>query len=316
MPEIINLIATIPQEHSGKRLDQSLAILFPNYSRECLKKWVISGECLINNMRWQPKTKVAGGEDVTINATLNSINIWQPQALTLNIVYEDLELIVINKPANCVVHPGNGNMDGTLVNALLYNAPELANLPRAGVIHRLDKDTTGLLVVAKTLRAHTNLTMQLQKKSVCRIYEAIICGVLTAGGTINQPIGRHARDRVKMAVITNGREAVTHYRVIKKFSKHTHVRVQLETGRTHQIRVHMAYIKHPVVGDKAYGGRVVLPKQADLELIDVLQCFPRQALHAVSLGLLHPGTQQPVQWQVPLPEDMQQLLRLLRGNMI
>jgi 23S rRNA pseudouridine1911/1915/1917 synthase len=311
---MISLTTIIPIEYSGKRLDQTLAILFSDYSRERLKSWIVSGECLINGEHWQPKDKVSGGEHIEIKATLNTVNSWQPQELALNIVYEDADIIVLNKPANCVVHPGNGNVDNTLVNALLYHAPELSNIPRAGIVHRLDKNTSGLMVVAKTLKAHHNLIVQLKKKSVHRIYEAIIFGILTAGGVINQPIGRHARDRIKMAVVSNGKSAVTHYRVIEKFRGHTHVRLQLETGRTHQIRVHMAYIKHPIVGDKTYGGRAILPKEASSTLVDVLQNFPRQALHSKILGLLHPTTQEQLQWEVPLPEDMQQLLVHLRND--
>lgn len=319
-------------EYAGKRLDQTLTLIFPDYSRERLKAWIISGECLVNGEMWQPKTKVAGGECVVIavaevmgsgaignamdNTAIACPGFWQPQNLAekLDILYEDAAIIVINKPAGLVVHPGSGNADHTLVNTLLFYAPALANIPRAGIVHRLDKDTSGLMVVAKTLASHNNLIKQLKTKSVQRIYEAVVSGVMIAGGVVDAPIARHPRGRVKMAVVEGGRRAVTHYRVLEKFCAHTHVRVQLETGRTHQIRVHMAFIKHPVVGDKTYGGRASVPKGASAELLAALRAFPRQALHAKLLGLVHPVSGEHMQWEVALPDDMQRLLGCLRAK--
>ena len=315
MSDNIKLLATIPDIYAGQRLDQVLAKVFTEYSRERLKIWILSGECLVNNQQWQPKDKVAGGEKVEINAVINPvITAWQPENLSLDIIYEDNDIIVINKPANCVVHPGSGNASKTLVNALLYYAPELNLLPRGGIVHRLDKDTSGLMVVARNLKAHNSLISQLQKKSVNRTYEAIVLGVLTAGGTVNQPVGRNMQDRVKKAVVLGGKPAVTHYRVLARFRGHTHIKLQLETGRTHQIRVHMAFIKHNIVGDKAYGGRLRLPKDINSVLREALRAFPRQALHSKILGLIHPQTGENMQWEVPLPADMQQLLAHLRDD--
>jgi len=219
---------------------------------------------------------------------------------------------VLNKPANLVVHPAVGNRAGTLVNALLHYLPSLNQIPRAGVVHRLDKDTSGLLVVAKTLEAQHNLVSQLQARTVKRIYETVVHGVILSGSTVNAPIGRHSRDRTKMWVHDEGKSAITHYRLIEKFKAHTHLKVQLETGRTHQIRVHMAYLNHPVVGDKTYGGRLRVPPKASETLLATLRNFPRQALHAKNLGLVHPTTGKDMQWEVPLPEDMVQLLKVLR----
>lgn len=317
MIKTINLSVVVPLQYAGKRLDQTIAQLFPDYSRECLKNWIKIGACLVNGTKWQPKMKVTGGENIEIIAKLKATNTWEPQnlfPLESYIVYEDTDLIVINKPINCVVHPGHGNSNNTLVNALLYYAPELSNIPRAGIVHRLDKDTSGLMVVAKTITAHASLVAQLKNKLVTRTYEAIVSGVLIAGGTIKQPIGRHAKDRLKMAVTSAGKQAITHYRVIERFRGHTHIKVQLETGRTHQIRVHMAYIKHHIIGDNVYKDRTLIPKGASQELISALRNFPRQALHSKVLGLQHPTTQKLIKWETNLPEDMQQLLGQLRSD--
>ena len=234
--------------------------------------------------------------------------------MPLEILYEDSALIVLNKPPGLVVHPGAGNREGTLVNALLHHAPELANVPRAGVVHRLDKDTSGLLVVARTLAAHTHLVAQLQARTVKREYFAIVAGVMTAGGTIEAPVGRHPSERTRMAVVVGGREAVTHYRVLERFRGHTYVRVNLETGRTHQIRVHMAHLHYPLVGDPTYGGRLRLPADSSSTLREALRHFKRQALHAGVLGLIHPESGAALQWDAPLPADMQQLLEALRSD--
>jgi 23S rRNA pseudouridine1911/1915/1917 synthase len=293
---IISLKGIIQPELSGCRLDQALAQVFPEYSRERLKTWLLAGHCQVNGAVMRPKDKVAGGERVVIKAEVEEAVSWQAEDMPLDIIYADEDLIVINKPINMVVHPAAGNRDGTLVNALLNYAPELSQVPRAGIVHRLDKDTSGLLVVARNLSAHTSLVEQLQERTVSRIYETVVHGVFLAGGTIDQLVGRHYHDRKKMGVVRDGRPAITHYRVIKRFAKHTHLQVQLETGRTHQIRVHMAFMKRPIVGDKTYGGRIQ-------------HNFPRQALHARRLSLIHPRTNEEISWEVDLPADMQQLLR-------
>lgn len=293
------LKATIAPECAGLRLDQALAQLFPEYSRERLKGWVLDGQCQVDGQQLRPRDKVVGGEEIVINATMQQETTWQAEDLPLNIVYEDEDILVINKDAGIVVHPAAGNYAGTLVNALLNYAPELQNIPRAGIVHRLDKDTSGLLVVARTLTAHASLVDQLHERSVKRIYATVVHGVCVAGSTIDAPIARHPRDRKLMAVNEAGREAITHYRVLQKFAKHTYLQVQLETGRTHQIRVHMAYIKHPLVGDHVYANR----KQHN---------FPRQALHAKSLSLIHPSTGEELSWEIPLPTDIQTLLGQLQ----
>lgn len=304
----IHLKAELALDASGKRVDQALADTFPEHSRSRLKTWIEQGQVLIDGQKKRPKDRVMGGEKVEISAEIEKKIDWSPEPLPLNIVYEDTEILVLNKPANCVVHPAAGNNNGTLVNALLHYLPDLNKLPRAGIVHRLDKDTTGLLVVAKTLEAHSDLIKQLQARTIARTYEAIVQGVMTAGGSIDAPLDRHPKDRKRRAVVEGGKPAITHYRVIKRFKAHTHVRLQLETGRTHQIRVHLAYISYPIVGDKVYGGRLRFPAEATQSLRDALTQFPRQALHAKELGLVHPKTKQALSWEAPLPTDMQALL--------
>lgn len=318
MSVTVSLNATVPLDLAGSRLDQAAAHLFPEYSRERLKDWIKDGRLTVQGKPGKPKDKVAGGEALVLQAELESETEALPQDIPLAIVYEDDDLLVIDKPAGLVVHPGAGNPDGTLMNALLFHCPDLRLLPRAGIVHRIDKDTSGLLVVAKTLPAHTALTSQLAEKTVYREYEAIVCGVMTGGGTVDAPIDRHPTDRTRMAVVNRrdedderGRDAVSHYRVIARFRGHTHVRVQLETGRTHQIRVHMAHIGHPLIGDPVYGGRPRLPKGGSPEMIRAIQQFPRQALHARRLGLVHPVTGADMSWESPLPADMAELLRVL-----
>lgn len=310
------LTAIIPEEHAGRRLDQVLAELFPDYSRSRLQEWVKEGRVKVDGNLWRPRDKVMGGEAVELDAqpSPEAESQWRPEELPLNVVYADEHVIVINKPAGLVVHPGSGNLQGTMANALLAYAPELRHLPRAGVVHRLDKETSGLLVVARTLPARTRLVAQLQAREFLREYEAVAIGVMTAGGTVDAPIGRHPVDRKRMAVVPSGKPAVTHYRVVERFRTHTHVRVKLETGRTHQIRVHMAHIRYPLVGDPVYGGRLKLPPSASPELADTLRGFKRQALHAARLGFAHPATGEHVEWQAPLPEDMARLLELLRED--
>lgn len=292
----IQLSGTFQPELSGCRLDQALAQMFPEYSRERLKSWVLSGSCQVNGVVLRPKDKIAGGEQVTINATIEEAVTWQAENMPLDVVYADADLIIINKPVGMVVHPAAGNRSGTLVNALLNFAPELSQVPRAGIVHRLDKDTSGLLVVARNLAAHTSLIQQMQARTITRIYETVVRGVFLAGSTIDLPIGRHPRDRKRMAVVSDGKPAVTHYRVLTRFEKYTHLQVQLETGRTHQIRVHMAHVKHPIVGDRVYAARIQ-------------HNFPRQALHARRLTLMHPTTGEEMTWEAELPADMQQLLK-------
>jgi 23S rRNA pseudouridine1911/1915/1917 synthase len=310
----VRLSLQIPDSAAGQRLDQALATLLPDYSRSRLQKWIEAGEVRVAGETRRPRDKVFGGETVEVNATLPEEGRARPQPMPLAIVYEDAHVLVLDKPAGLVVHPGAGNPDSTLQNALLAHDPRLAVLPRAGIVHRLDKDTSGLLIVARTLPAHTALVRMLEQREVHREYQAVCRGVMTAGGTVDAPIDRHPTDRVRMSIREGGREAVTHYRVIQRFRAHTHVRVQLETGRTHQIRVHLAHIGYPLVGDKVYGGRLALPKGASEELRQALRDFPRQALHAARLELAHPVTGRPLEVSSPLPEDMARLLAQLAAD--
>lgn len=305
---------TIPIEHAGQRLDQVLAELLAEYSRTRLKEWIEAGQVLVNGARLRPKDKVIGGEKVEISATLPHAVDVAPQNIDLNIAHEDRHVLVIDKAAGLVVHPGAGNATGTLQNALLHFDPKLAQVPRAGIVHRLDKDTSGLMVVARTLEAHTALVKAIEAREVEREYEAVCLGVMTGGGVVDAPIGRHPVDRVRMAIRGDGREAVTHYRVVRRFRGHTHVRLKLESGRTHQIRVHMAHIHYPLVGDRVYGGRLLLPKGADPQLIDTLRGFKRQALHAARLAFTHPVSGKPVECESALPEDMRLLLAALASD--
>jgi len=311
MSESVQRTAIVPMESAGRRLDQALAHLFPEFSRSRLQQWVKAGEVLVDGQVLRPKDRLAGGESIQVRATLEEQSDVRPQAIALDIVHEDEQLLVINKPAGLVVHPGAGHSEGTLQNALLHYAPALANVPRSGIVHRLDKDTSGLLVIAKTLQAHHALVEQLQARTVQREYFALVHGTFTAGGRIEASIARHPRDRVRMAVSERGREAITHYRIGQRFQAHTLLLVALETGRTHQIRVHMSHIGHPLVGDPLYGGRLLLPKGASDMMRQVLRGFRRQALHAARLGLVHPETGQAVRWEAALPDDMRSLLDLL-----
>lgn len=310
----VNLEAIVPLALAGKRLDQVLAALFPEHSRARLQDWIKQSLVTVDGQPKKPRDKMFGGETIKIHAELPTQEQWQPQALPLNIVYEDEALLIINKPIGLVVHPAVGNPDNTLVNALLHHAPVLAQTPRAGIVHRLDKDTSGLLVVAKTLEAHTHLVKQLQARTVKREYQAIVTGTLIAGGTINVSIGRHPIQRQKMAALDFGKPAITHYRIAERFPAHTRLKVQLETGRTHQIRVHMAHIHHPIVGDLTYGGRLQMPKHASTNLQLALREFKHQALHAQRLGLIHPVSNEYREWHAPLPTDMQHLLEVLRED--
>lgn len=306
--------ATVPDELAGQRLDQALAQLFPDFSRARLQQWIKAGQVKVDGQLRKAKEKLHGGEFIELTATAEEEVSWKPQPIPLNLVYEDESILVINKPAGLVVHPATGNPDGTLVNALLNHAPELSEVPRAGIVHRLDKDTSGLLVVARTLKSQKALVDLLQARVMKREYQAVACGVLTAGGTVDAPMGRHPVDRKRMAVVHSGKEAVTHYRVIERYRAHSHIRVNLETGRTHQIRVHMAHLRHPLVGDPVYGGRLRLPPGCSEELQTFLRRFKRQALHAARLGLVHPNSGEEMSWEAPLPDDMIELLRVLAAD--
>jgi 23S rRNA pseudouridine1911/1915/1917 synthase len=313
-PERIERSLTIPPGHAGERLDQALASLLPEFSRSRLKTWIDGGAVLVDGQQRRPRDRLLGGESVIIAAALEAESAALPQSIPLSIVHEDRHLLVVDKPAGLVVHPGAGNPDQTLQNALLAHDPRLAVLPRAGIVHRLDKDTSGLLIVARTLGAHAALVRMLEAREIHREYEAVCRGVMTAGGTVDAPIDRHPTDRVRMSVRQGGREAVTHYRVIKRYRAHTHVRVQLETGRTHQIRVHLAHAGFPLVGDSVYGGRLAMPAGISESLRETLRGFPRQALHAARLELTHPVTGKPLECRAPRPGDLNALLAALQAD--
>lgn len=306
------LTATVPVELARQRLDAVLVTLFPDYSRSRLQQWIKDGRVLINGVVPRAKDKVDGFETIQVHvvAELHDTSVL-PQDIALDIVYVDADIIVINKSVNLVVHPAAGHNDGTLQNALLHFDASLAEVPRAGIVHRLDKDTTGLLVVARHIKSHKLLVEQLQAREFAREYQAVVRGVMTAGGTVDEPIGRDPRDRKRMAVRFDGKPSVTHYRVLRRFGHHTHVQVTLETGRTHQIRVHLTHLRYPLVGDQAYGGRLQLPRGASDQLKETLRGFKRQALHAAKLGLEHPMTGEYMEWEVPIPDDMQHLLNVL-----
>jgi len=315
MAEIIQHKDIVPESCLGKRFDQTLAEMFPDYSRSRLKEWILAGNVSVNgDVLTRAREKMYGGEVVQIETEVESEHRFEAQNIPLTIVYEDDDLLVINKPAGLVVHPGAGNPDGTVLNALLHYCPQLDVVPRAGIVHRLDKDTTGLMVVAKTIAAQTNLVEALQAREITREYEAIASGLMTAGGLVDEPIGRHSTKRTHMAVTFSGRPSVTHYRVMEKFRLHTRLRLRLETGRTHQIRVHMAHITHPLVGDPVYGGRPRPPKNATVELREELKSFKRQALHAAMLSLFHPITGEEMTWHADVPEDMVKLTSILRED--
>ncbi len=310
------IIKLLSEESAGKRLDVVIAELFPEYSRSRLKIWIQQGQVLLNGKVAKPKTKITGDEELQLTVqTIESEVACEAEDIPLNIVYQDEDIIVVNKPAGLVVHPAAGHYTGTMQNALLHFDPSLAAIPRAGIVHRIDKDTTGLMVVARNLSSHKYLVDQIQQHEVIREYQAVVHGVMTGGGMVDQPIGRHPRDRIKMAVRENGREAITHYRLLEKFREHSHIKVQLETGRTHQIRVHMSYLRHPLVGDPVYAGRHRVPPGAQPDLLNYLQAFKRQALHAWKLTLIHPKHGEEVSFEADLPDDMTKLLSLLQADM-
>jgi len=308
------LQATVPDVAAGRRFDAVLAELFPDFSRSRLAAWIKSGDARLDGREVRPRDPVRGGETVTLHVQLDVQTHSEPEDIALDVLYEDEHVIVINKPAGLVVHPGAGNPAGTLVNALLHRDPGLNVLPRAGIVHRLDKDTSGVMVVARTLQAHTALIEQLSSREVHRQYLAVVVGSLVSGGTANAPIDRHPRDRIRMAVREDGRDAVTHFRLRERFRAHTLLECRLETGRTHQIRVHMAHLKHPIVGDPLYGGPLKLPRGATEDLIATLRGFKRQALHAETLEFAHPVTGEPVRCTAPVPDDLVQLVRALRDD--
>ena len=294
------------------RLDQALAQLFTDYSRRRLQDWIRAGRVTVNGSVLRPRDKVKEGDHIKLQAVLEQQVACTPQTIAFDPVFEDEHILVLNKPAGLVVHPAAGRPDGTLQNGLLHHDPSLITLPRAGIVHRLDKDTSGLMVVAKTPSAHQILVAALAAHEVQREYAALVVGRMTAGGTVEQPIGRHSTRRTSMAVQPMGKPAITHYRVQERFIQHTLLKVRLETGRTHQIRVHMAYIRYPLCGDPVYGRRLQLPPAAGQPLIDQLRGFKRQALHARRLGLIHPATGESLSWEAPIPPDMQHLLAALR----
>ena len=301
----------VPPEFAGQRLDQILAELLSEYSRTRIKSWIESGGVKVDGAVLRPKDRLVGSERIEVDAKIEADEGVTAESIAVDVVHQDRDIFVVNKPPGLVVHPGAGNQAGTLQNALLHLDPKLNEIPRAGIVHRLDKDTGGLLVVARTLRAHAALVEALEAREIEREYEAVCVGVMTAGGTVDAPIARHPIDRVRMAIRTDGRESVTHYRVIQRYRAHTHVRVKLETGRTHQIRVHMAHVKYPLVGDRVYGGRLLLPKGATAELIAALRGFQRQALHAAKLSFAHPVSSKPIVCEAPLPADMRELVAVL-----
>lgn len=310
---LLNSEIEIPDSLTGSRFDRAVADLLAQYSRARLQLWIKAGSITLNNARVQPRHIVQAGDRVQISIDEPPVepSTIEPQAITLDIQFQDEAIFVINKPAGLVMHVAPGNYSGTLQNALLHLDPALASIPRSGIVHRLDKDTTGLVMVARTLTAHHELVQQLQARSVHRQYDAVVTGVPVSGGSVDAPIGRHPVDRKKMCVNEAGKPAVTHYRLVKKYARHCHLRVRLETGRTHQIRVHMAHIRFPLIGDSVYAGRARTPGGVSDAIRQAVTGFPRQALHARELGIIHPDTGEEMQWQVPPPSDMTRLLAIL-----
>lgn len=308
---LLNIV--IPNRLIGQRIDSALATMLPDYSRSKITSWVRSGRALVNDKAFKAKEKVNGGEVVTLSIIQEKSNAWLGEDIPIDVVYEDDDIIVLNKPVGLVTHPGAGNWTGTLANALLHYEPALATLDRAGIVHRLDKNTSGLMVVARSELAQKILVEQLQTHVVSREYSAIVYGHMISGGSVDAPIGRDPKDRIRQAVVEEGegKQAVTHYRVIDRFKHHTHVKCILETGRTHQIRVHMSHIEHPLIADPMYGGKIRFPKKAEEALKDVLKGFNRQALHAKKLTLMHPISGEEMSWKAPLPKDLDDLLKAL-----
>ena len=312
--ERIRRSAIVPAELAGRRLDQAAAVLFAEFSRSRLKTWIDAGALTLNGSLAQPKSRLAGGEALELDAELEPVVPLAPESIAIDVVWEDAELLIIDKPAGLVVHPGAGNPSGTLQNALLAYDSGLAAVPRAGLVHRLDKDTSGLMVVARNLSSQQLLAAMIARREVGRVYLAVCQGVLTAGGVIDAPIGRHPRDRTRMCVREGGRPARSTYRVVDRYRAQTLVEVALETGRTHQIRVHMAHIRAPLVGDPLYGGRPRLPPAPGPTLRRILQSFGRQALHASRLAFAHPVTGEPLAFERPPPADFQSLVAALEQD--
>lgn len=315
-PTPARLEAEVPLDLAGARADQALARLFPDYSRSRLSAWLKAGRVLIDGERLRPRDPVRGGERVTLDVVEEREVRAAAEPIALDILYEDAAVLVINKPPGLVVHPGAGNPAGTLQNALLHHDPKLAGVPRAGLVHRLDKETSGALVVARTLAAHTRLVALLAERDVHRQYEAVVYGAMVAGGTVDAPIGRHPRERLRMAVVEGGKPAITHYRVRERYRAHTLLQVNLETGRTHQIRVHLAHVRHPLVGDALYGGGLKLPRGATPALAEALRGFRRQALHAEKLEFEHPSRRKTVSVTAPRPADLERLVAALREDRV
>jgi 23S rRNA pseudouridine1911/1915/1917 synthase len=306
----------IPEELAGERLDMALARLLPEHSRTRIKGWIEAGEVLLRKRPCKPRDPVEAGSRISVRIAPKAAPLeLEAEAISLNLAHEDKDVFVVDKPPGLVVHPGAGNPNRTLLNALLALDPKLGGLPRAGLIHRLDKDTSGLLVVARNEAAHTSLTRQLEARSMAREYLAVCVGAMVSGGTIDAPIARNRRDRLRMAVRESGRPAVTHYRVLERFRAHTYLSVKLETGRTHQIRLHLSHLKYPIVGDPVYGGRLSLPRGATTALAEELRGFKRQALHAANLGFEHPRTRKPVLFHSEPPDDFAGLLKALRADL-
>ncbi|MXP67781.1 23S rRNA pseudouridine(1911/1915/1917) synthase RluD [Pantoea sp. Aalb] len=313
MTKKLQLMLTVSKKQCSQRLDRTLAELFPDYSLTCIKKWIIERGIKVNNIIIdKPKKKIFGGEYISIDVKINEIQCLEAQNIPLDIIYEDQDILIINKTHNLVVHPGPGNLNGTILNALLYYYPPIASIPRAGIVHRLDKNTTGLMVIAKTITAQIYLIQKMKLHEIIREYEAVVSGNIIAGGMINEPIARHSTRRTLMSVCPMGKPAITQYRIIEHFRAHTYLRLRIETGRTHQIRVHMAYIKHPLVGDLIYGHNSPLPKGASNNLITILRNFNRQALHAKMIRLYHPISGLKIECHAPLPNDMSHLITALK----
>jgi 23S rRNA pseudouridine1911/1915/1917 synthase len=314
MPKHISLDHQVSEHHAGMRLDQVAAALFSDYSRARLQQWIKRGELTVNGVKAKPSVRLNGGEILRIEAQMIPEGEVLPQDIPLDVVHEDEHLLVINKPAGLVVHPGAGNWDGTLQNALLNFDRELDTIPRSGIVHRLDKDTSGIMVVARSLKAHASLVDQLQTRSMSRIYEAVVKGEIPPAGTVDVPIDRNPRDRKKMAVVKGGRTATSHYRLLKHLPGTSHIEVSLESGRTHQIRVHMTHIGYPIVGDLLYGRGPIRKKGLPAEAVEAVNNFPRQALHARTLKLIHPGSAQQCEFNTPLAEDISDLIAQIREN--
>jgi len=310
--QIIKQKYNVGPENAGIRIDQYLANMFPNYSRGAIQKWISNGDVLINANKCKPKNKLKGYEEISVDVIIEAVVEDQPQEMDLDIIFEDDEIIVINKPAGMLVHPGSGNPDNTLLNGLLAHNDTQSLLPRAGIVHRLDKMTSGLMVVAKTVGAFNSLVDQLKDHTVAREYFAIVKGVLSQENRIDQPIGRHKTQRTKMAVVINGKRAVTRFDILENFKHYTAIKVNLETGRTHQIRVHMHYVNYPLLGDPVYGNHLRVEPDVEKGLKEIIRTFPRQALHARMLSFVHPKTNQTIRFKCKLADDLLELLEELR----